>query len=148
MLCIRSFLSSAVGSEKMAVANAAMEKADHDAAEAKFFREAKKLMLADNLGSQRAKEFCEECEEINVMPAYGPRNGTDVWQPVDHGIGNEYHVRIGRKYDCWTKTPEAQAHFRAKTYPDAPRRRLLMVIWVSEVYEDLERERTEKELTR
>jgi len=139
--------ATAAGSpHKVAAANAALEKAAHEAEEAKFFREAKKLMLADNLGSQRAKEFCEECEEINVMPAYGPRNGTDVWQPVDHGIGHEYHVRVGRKYDCWTKTDEAQAHFKAKTYPDAPRRRLLMVQWVHAVYEDLERERTEKEL--
>lgn len=126
------------------VATASKAAADK-ATEAGFFRRCKKLMLVDNLGSQRAKEFYEACEQIDVTLAYGPRNGTDIWQPVDHGIGHEYHVRVGRKYDLWTKTDEAQAHFRRKTYPDAPRRRLLMVIWVHEVYQELELKRKEKE---
>lgn len=50
----------------------------------------KVLLILDNLGAQKTGSFKRAMSKIKVKCAYGPKNGTDVWQPVDHGIGREY----------------------------------------------------------
>ena len=48
---------------------------------------AKKLMLADNLGFQREEDFIKGIEMLAFEMSFGPPNGTDTWQAVDHGVG-------------------------------------------------------------
>jgi hypothetical protein len=107
--------------------------------------DAKTLLMCDNLGSQRAEEFRAALKELNCRVVYGPKNGTDIWQPVDHGIGRAYQVLIAKFYDEWTKSQEATNFFRVKKAPPEPRRRELMVKWVHDAYMALETERADRE---
>jgi hypothetical protein len=51
-----------------------------------------KLLMSDNLKAQRSEGFNRWLYRLLVTSVFGPRNGTDLWQPVDHGIGRRYQV--------------------------------------------------------
>jgi hypothetical protein len=79
------------------------------------------LLISDNLDVQRSLEFRQELHRMLMVDVFGPRNGTDVWQPVDHGVGSQWQRIIYRLADEWCKTEEAIEHFRTNTSPSAAR---------------------------
>ena len=99
------------------------------------------LLMADNLKAQKVKELRAALNQFSCTAVYGPKNGTDVWQPVDHGLGRRYQVILEELYQAWTKTLECLNYFRSNKAPSAQRRRELMVQWVHTAYERLEKER-------
>ena len=103
------------------------------------------LLLMDNLEAQKTEAFREGLAAMKVKAVYGPKNGTDIWQPVDHGIGQKYQSLLDASYVEWTKTPECLASFKSGKIPGEKRRRQLMVQWVHSAYEQLEMERQEQE---
>ena len=107
----------------------------------------KKLMMADNLDSQRTQEHRDALGKLNFRTMYGPEKGTEYWQAVDHGVGSEYQDGAGEQHDAWCQGPEAIEHFHNKTAPTAERRRELMVIWIHRVYNKMEEERERQEDT-
>ena len=82
---------------------------------------------------------------MKVKVVYGPKNGTDVWQPVDHGVGRQYQQKMDGFYVEWTKSPECQTLFKQQKAPSEERRRALLVEWAHRAYEELEKVRTEQE---
>jgi hypothetical protein len=108
-------------------------------------KDSETLLISDNLDAQRSESLRKELDNMHCFPVYGPKNGTDVWQPVDHGIGREYQKRLELSYYEWTRTSECAQIFRNKKAPTAARRRELMVKWVHDAYEYFECERAKKE---
>ncbi len=45
----------------------------------------KALLLQDHLGCQKSRTYIERLHASNVECVYGPKNMTEVWQPVDAG---------------------------------------------------------------
>ena len=103
------------------------------------------LGLFDNLSSQRADRFKDALADRGGKCVFGPAGATHIWQPVDRHCGARYHVMLADRYDRWEVSEEARLHYEMGTTPSAARRRELMVDWVEDVYEQLERERIEKE---
>ena len=103
------------------------------------------LVLMDNLSAQKTKPFQEVMSSMGVQLVYGPKNGTDIWQPVDHGVGRRYQQLLDGYYVEWTKLPECQDLFKQQKAPAEERRRELLVQWVDRAYRELEKERASKE---
>jgi hypothetical protein len=104
------------------------------------------LLLSDNLDAQKTDTYTSTlANDLNCLCVYGPKNGTDVWQPVDHGVGQRYQSLIAGFYDDWTRSTECIDLFRQKKGPCSARRRELMVTWTHQAYEQTERLRIEKE---
>jgi hypothetical protein len=103
------------------------------------------LLMMDNLDAQKTQTFRSILSDMKVKCVYGPKNGTDIWQPVDHGMGQRYQALLDASYVQWTKSTDCLALFRAKTNPSAETIRGLLVQWTHDAYETLEKERAEKE---
>ena len=103
------------------------------------------LLLADNLGAQKADDYLKDLDGLNCFNVFGPKGGTDIWQPVDRGIGHTYQERIAKRYLEWTKSAECMGLFEKKKNPSSERVRELLVQWTHDTYEELEAERAEKE---
>jgi hypothetical protein len=104
------------------------------------------LLMSDNLDSQKTKDVRAALKKQNCRTVYGPKHGTDIWQPVDHGVGRMYQTILQEKYYDWTRTRDECADlFRNHQAPSEPRRRDLMVQWTHEAYCKLEKEREDKE---
>lgn len=50
------------------------------------------LLISDNLDAQKTEAYRAELLDMLCLCVYGPKNGTDVWQPVDHGVGQRYQA--------------------------------------------------------
>ena len=72
------------------------------------------LMLSDNLSAQKCEGYLAALRELLCRCVYGPKNGTDVWQPVDHGVGQRYQAIIAKFYLEWTRSQECAKLFRSK----------------------------------
>jgi hypothetical protein len=103
------------------------------------------LLIADNLDAQKTEAYRAVLSDIFCLCVYGPKNGTDVWQPVDHGIGQRYQDLIAGFYSEWTKSDECIQLLNDLKAPSAPLVRALLVEWVHLAYESLERDRIEKD---
>lgn len=103
------------------------------------------LLISDNLDAQKTEAYRAELLDMLCLCVYGPKNGTDVWQPVDHGVGQRYQALLAHYYNEWTKTDECIQLFKDLKAPSAPRVRELLVEWVHRAYEELEHERQEKD---
>jgi len=77
----------------------------------------KVLVLMDNLRAQKTKPFQEVMSSMRVKLVYGPKNGTDIWQPVDHGVGRRYQQLLDGYYVEWTKSAQCQALFKKNKKP-------------------------------
>lgn len=106
------------------------------------------LMMADNLDAQKGEEYLKAMREMLCTCVFGPKNGTDVWQPVDHGMGQRYQALVAQYSIEWSKENECRELFRLKKGPSAPRVRELLVQWTHRAYEKLEAHREEKEAAR
>jgi hypothetical protein len=107
--------------------------------------DAEKLIVSDNLAAQKSESFVSALRHLDCMSVYGPKNGTDVWQPVDHGVGQRYQDLIAGYYIEWTKSEECQKLFTTKKAISTPRVRALLVEWTHRAYEQLESDRQKKE---
>jgi hypothetical protein len=103
------------------------------------------LLLSDNLSVQKKSEYTTALADVLCKCVYGPKNGTDVWQPVDHGVGQRYQDLNAQHYLEWTQTNESIGSNEQSKAPSAPRVRELMVNWTHETYEALEEERPANE---
>ena len=70
----------------------------------------------DNLDAQKTDAVKLRLAEMNVKCTYGPKNGADVWQPVDHGIGRRYQQLLGTSDVEWTKGEEFGALIQRKEH--------------------------------
>ena len=96
-------------------------------------------LLLDDLGAQKTNKFQQICIEGRVFPFPIPPGCTDLVQPVDHGVGGYvkhlmnalYKVELELNYDEWRdyKSNESLA---------APRRRMMMALWLSKVWAHME----------
>jgi hypothetical protein len=66
----------------------------------------KTLLLADNLGATKLDGYIKDLQAFNCKCMYGPKRGTEVWQPVDHGVGRRYQTLLAESYVEWTKSDE------------------------------------------
>ena len=76
----------------------------------------KTLVILDNLDAQRTPDFVQKMADMQCRCVYGPRNGTDVWQPIDHGIGVRYQNLVVQYYDEWCGTEAGQRPESARAF--------------------------------
>jgi len=70
------------------------------------------LLLQDSLKAQRTGEYVRFLQSRGVESAYGPRNQTEYWQPIDAGHVGAVLKQLGRaELEKWMETP---------SNPDAP----------------------------
>jgi hypothetical protein len=70
------------------------------------------LLLQDSLKAQRTGEYVRFLQSRGVESAYGPRNQTEYWQPIDAGHVGAVLKQLGRaEFEKWMETP---------SNPDAP----------------------------
>jgi hypothetical protein len=70
------------------------------------------LLLQDSLKAQRTGEYVRFLQSRGVESAYGPRNQTEYWQPIDAGHIGAVLKQLGRaELEKWMETP---------SNPDAP----------------------------
>ena len=99
-----------------------------------------KLLLVDNLNGQTAQPFIDSITRTNTLLRQGVSGATDLWQPVDAGVGKVYKHLIGIYYNEWLESEEAEPYLEEGTIP-VELRRVLMTKWVGRAYRELEARR-------
>jgi len=87
-----------------------------------------KLLLVDSLQAQVARPFVKAIERSNTVVRQGVTKATDIWQPVDAGIGHTYQRLIGSYYDDWLESADAVQYMERGSIP-VEKRRILMTQW-------------------
>lgn len=64
------------------------------------------LLLCDNLEWQTKLSFTAAVSLLGGLVWYGLKNGTEVWQPVDDGVGRIPNVLIGQQQQEWLETDD------------------------------------------
>jgi hypothetical protein len=104
------------------------------------------LLLADSLRSQTKDTFSSAVKQhVNAHTIFGVKNGSHVWQPVDHHVGAAYHRKMDAFYVEWMASVEAESY--KGTIPVGKRRQLLTQ-WAGRAYRELEEKRVEAEQAR
>jgi hypothetical protein len=104
----------------------------------------KKLMVLDSAAGNIDPAYLAAMAAADFHCVFGPLNGTHIWQVVDRGIGRSWKQKLNRKYFEWLLTKDAEKYIEAGSIP-TPKRRILMAKWCSEVYDELEQERIQKQ---
>ena len=99
-----------------------------------------KLLIVDNLNGQVAKPFIQALNSTNTILRMGVPGATDIWQPVDAGVGKQYKFLISEYYDEWLTSDEAAPYLSSGTIP-IHIRRILLTQWVGRAYRELEQRR-------
>ena len=87
-----------------------------------------KLMIVDSLNAQISGSFEAELKRAKFLLREGVKNATDIWQPVDAGIGQHYKRLIGQFYDEWLESDHALQYLKKGAIP-TPVRRILLTQW-------------------
>jgi hypothetical protein len=94
------------------------------------------LLLADSLRSQTKSTFTQAVKaDVRGHTIFGVKNGSHLWQPVDHHVGAAYHRKMDAFYVEWMASDDG-AQF-AHSVP-VGKRRQLMTEWAGRAYRELE----------
>ena len=85
-------------------------------------------MIVDSLNAQISGSFEAELKRAKFLLREGVKNATDIWQPVDAGIGQHYKRLIGQFYDEWLESDHALQYLKKGAIP-TPVRRILLTQW-------------------
>ena len=105
------------------------------------------LLLADSLRSQTKSEFIAAVKaSVRAITMFGVKNGSHVWQPVDHHVGAAYKRKMDGYYVEWMANCVPDLAAPSPTIPVGKRRQLLTE-WAARAYRELEvaRETAERE---
>ena len=105
------------------------------------------LLLADSLRSQTKSEFIAAVKaSVRAITMFGVKNGSHVWQPVDHHVGAAYKRKMDSYYVEWMANCVPDLAAPSPTIPVGKRRQLLTE-WAARAYRELEvaRETAERE---
>ena len=98
--------------------------------------EQEKVIFADNVSFQQAKEFHETCRNnINATVYILPENHTDKIQFIDAGCGRMIKVNIAAAMDRWLEAEDNLDKWHDKL--SAKERRILMTQWTGEGWTEL-----------
>ena len=87
-----------------------------------------KLMIVDSLNAQVSGSFEAELKRAKFLLRTGVKNATDIWQPVDAGIGQYYKRLVGQYDDDWLESDDAKEFLQRGLIP-TPVRRVLLTKW-------------------
>ena len=88
------------------------------------------VLFADNLTGQRTDEFKETISDMNGLNWYGPKNATDIWQPVDGGYARTLKVLIQQAFFRWlSDDANAQLWYGPETAFTQSQKRVLITKW-------------------
>ena len=59
------------------------------------------ILFCENLEGQTALLFQEEVQKSGGIICYGVKNATDLWQPVDAGMGRLLKVLVFHEQQDW-----------------------------------------------
>ena len=98
----------------------------------------------DNHSCQRTPGMLQLYKDLGLFAFYTPADCTDCVSPVDHHIGSHIQAFMGKKYraeletnpNIWIASGEDQEIDDANS-KSAMHRRMLMVTWLWEAWEDL-----------
>jgi hypothetical protein len=94
------------------------------------------LLLADSLRSQVKATFRDAAKtNARAHTIFGVKNGSHVWQPVDHHVGAAYHRKMDAYYVEWMASADGELY--AQSVP-VGKRRQLMTQWAGRAYRELE----------
>lgn len=102
------------------------------------------LLFADSLHAQRATDFKVAMKGLRTLVWHGPTGCTDLWQPVDQGLGRAIKLRMGKLQQAWLEDAENERKW-VEDDLTASQRRVLLTQWygcaVQEVFArgDMER---------
>ena len=97
------------------------------------------VLFCDNLVSQTSEKFLAAVPAINGVVWFGVSVETDIWQPVDCGIGQMLNQIVAKVQDEWLEHDENIDLWLGNSEEnlDTKRRRILITYWVGEAYEKL-----------
>ena len=98
-------------------------------------RDFQRLMTVDNLDGQLQPTFRNALQdECSTLPWYGPKDRTDLWQPVDQGYAAAVKVEVDIEQQAWLEDDDNLEKWEGSN-PDnklsAGDRRILMSEWVA-----------------
>jgi hypothetical protein len=70
---------------------------------------------------------------FEIFPVYTPADCTDVVSPIDDNVGAYIKRRMGEKFDAEHENMQEEWEYSLT----APKRRMLMVKWASEVWDEI-----------
>eukprot|EP00794_Sanderia_malayensis_P021199 gene21199-23281_t len=95
-----------------------------------------KVIFADNVGFQQAKDFHEVCrKEVNALVYLLPENHTDKVQPIDAGYGKMKKKKIGESMERWLENDDNLTKWH--DHISAKERRVLMTRWTGEAWREI-----------
>ena len=94
-----------------------------------------KVLFADNVGFQLAKDFHTTCRELNTIVYLLPANHTDKVQPIDAGCGRMMKKKIGEAMEGWLEREENLEMWHDKV--SAKTRRVLMTKWTAQAWREI-----------
>ena len=87
------------------------------------------ILFCDNLEGQVALRFQEQVRKSGGIVWYGVKNATNIWQPVDVGMGRILKTLVAQEQQDWMGNTEKKLN--------AKERRILLTHWVGNAYEKL-----------
>lgn len=91
---------------------------------------------------QVCEDFRKGLSKLRTLAWYGPGGCTDLWQPVDQGLGRLFKVEISKQQQEWLERDEENLEKWENGKITASERRVLITHWVGEaakkVYSDKE----------
>ena len=92
------------------------------------------LLLCDNLEGQISYSFKEQVRLIEGLVWYGLKNATELWQPMDGGVGRILKALIGQEQQDWLESDDNLDLWmgNAPTPLNAKQRRILITHWVGD----------------
>jgi hypothetical protein len=97
------------------------------------------LLLADSLRSQTKSTFTDAVKaSVNARTLFGLKDGSHLWQPVDHHVGAAYHRKMDAYYVEWMASSDGELY---DSSVPVSKRRQLMTQWAGRAYRQLEASR-------
>ena len=97
------------------------------------------ILFCDNLAAQTSELFLAEVKSINGLVWFGVSGATDIWQPVDCGIGQILKRTVANIQEEWLEDDDNVDLWLGNTERklDVKARRILITHWVGEAYQRL-----------
>ena len=95
------------------------------------------ILFCDNLEGQVALRFQEEVRKSGGIVWYGVKNATDIWQPVDAGMGRILKTLVAQEQQDWLEYNNNIDLWMGNTEKklNVKERRILLTHWVGNAYE-------------
>ena len=96
------------------------------------------VLFCDNLSSQTHEDFKAKISSMGGVVWFGLPNATDLWQPVDAGLGELLKTLINHQFTTWLEgESNADRWYGNSQGFTARERRYLISHWAGSAYEEL-----------